>query len=334
MSDVRPLPARPSLEYVRKEAKSLLRLLKAGDPGTRARAISRHHAFASRAFDTFKLADAQLVLAREYSFASWPRLVRYFGEAERLLLRTPSPVNGGLFKPEAYTRVVRDVLARHERRSLSAARTLVAYVPQFYGLSPEEAFELPLSEHEAQLAVAREHGFVSWDAFMATVQASSAHPLRREQVELAPHRQAINAIAAADVDALERIVATHSELRSPSDFEVATACHLMVFAVQREAQDMVEQRDPARLRPIFDWLETIGFDRQLTLNQLLCGGHHMRANEVQSLIDRGADPNWVAPNGYSVLEHAIIRYWRGDTIDTLAQYATVLRPGFWVAAGL
>ncbi len=50
------LPARPSLEHLRKQAKDRLRALRAEDPSA-------------------KLADAQFAVAREYGFESWPRLV-------------------------------------------------------------------------------------------------------------------------------------------------------------------------------------------------------------------------------------------------------------------
>lgn len=51
-----PLPARPSLEWLRKRAKALLKQLRTDRPGAR-------------------LADAQLALAREHGFASWRALV-------------------------------------------------------------------------------------------------------------------------------------------------------------------------------------------------------------------------------------------------------------------
>jgi hypothetical protein len=51
----RQLPARPSLEYLRKQAKELL--------GERRRANPSEH-----------LADAQHALAQEYGFSSWPKL--------------------------------------------------------------------------------------------------------------------------------------------------------------------------------------------------------------------------------------------------------------------
>ena len=60
------LPARPSLDHLRREARDLLRAAQAGDPVAlgRIQAVS-----AART-----LASAQLALAREYGFASWARL--------------------------------------------------------------------------------------------------------------------------------------------------------------------------------------------------------------------------------------------------------------------
>lgn len=68
----RPLPPRPSLEYERKQAKALLRWLRAGDSDAVARARARHNALHSSLGADFTLADAQLVIAREYEFASFP----------------------------------------------------------------------------------------------------------------------------------------------------------------------------------------------------------------------------------------------------------------------
>ena len=63
MSD---LPARPSLDHLRHEARALLRAAQAGDTAAAARigAVS----------GSLTLASAQLALAREYGFASWARL--------------------------------------------------------------------------------------------------------------------------------------------------------------------------------------------------------------------------------------------------------------------
>ena len=55
MAAAKPLPARPSVEYLKKLAKKRLRELRADDPDA-------------------KLADAQLAVAREHGFASWRKL--------------------------------------------------------------------------------------------------------------------------------------------------------------------------------------------------------------------------------------------------------------------
>lgn len=73
---IRSLPPRPSLEHDKKEAKRLLRAAKSSDPAALARIAARHPRYrtpASIALAELKLADALLVLAREYGQPSWPR---------------------------------------------------------------------------------------------------------------------------------------------------------------------------------------------------------------------------------------------------------------------
>ena len=72
---------------------------------------------------------------------------------------------------------------------------------------------------------------------------------------------------------------------------------------------------------------------QRELNERLCGHMGMQADEVRRLLDRGADPHWIAPNGISVLEHALIVYWNGEAADLVAA-CTVPRTALWIAAGL
>jgi len=70
MSAVRDLPARPSLDSLRKQAKKLARAAAAGD----AEAIARVHAQLPRQAPPLSNRDAQLVIAREYGFAGWADL--------------------------------------------------------------------------------------------------------------------------------------------------------------------------------------------------------------------------------------------------------------------
>lgn len=70
MSQARELPARPSLDSLRKQAKRLARDATAGS----GEAIARVHAQLPRATLPPSNRDAQLVIAREYGFAGWSDL--------------------------------------------------------------------------------------------------------------------------------------------------------------------------------------------------------------------------------------------------------------------
>ena len=72
------LPARPSLEQLRKQAKELLRNYLAGH----MEAVERFRAVGTRLADpgaagNATLTDAQFVIAREYEFESWARLKQH-----------------------------------------------------------------------------------------------------------------------------------------------------------------------------------------------------------------------------------------------------------------
>jgi len=76
------LPARPSLESLRKQAKKLARDIAAGEAG----AIARARAELPKAELPLSQRDAQLVLAREYGFPGWQDLVKEV--KERLVHRS------------------------------------------------------------------------------------------------------------------------------------------------------------------------------------------------------------------------------------------------------
>ena len=77
----RHFPARPSLRRLKLEAKALLRALRSEEPSAVAD-LEKYHPERLAPNDA-KLADAQLVLARSYGLASWPRLVQACRSGER-----------------------------------------------------------------------------------------------------------------------------------------------------------------------------------------------------------------------------------------------------------
>jgi ankyrin repeat protein len=86
----RTLPDDPSFEHLRKEAKRLRDAVRSGDPDAIALA-AEHHPRAARGVHPFSLADAQLVTARSYGFASWVRLKRHLTAIEPFVWNPPPP---------------------------------------------------------------------------------------------------------------------------------------------------------------------------------------------------------------------------------------------------
>lgn len=92
--DAKEFPARPTLEQYRKQAKELLKACKSGDSDAIQR-FKRHHPHPSKLTDSgttsskLTLADAQLVIAREHAFESWPKFVGHI----EALTRESSPVS-------------------------------------------------------------------------------------------------------------------------------------------------------------------------------------------------------------------------------------------------
>src|SRR5262245_38891377 len=84
-----PLPNNPSLEHLRKDAKRLRAAVSAGAGGALA-IVKEFHPRADRAAARFTLADAQLVTARSYGFATWARLKQHLRDIEPFVWNPPA----------------------------------------------------------------------------------------------------------------------------------------------------------------------------------------------------------------------------------------------------
>jgi ankyrin repeat protein len=109
------LPARPSLEQLRKQAKELLKAYRAGDSSAVARFQSHHPRITPD--KGIALADAQLMLAREYGFQSWAKLKHHVESLQRpadfdepLWGRDTWPFLAAVYRGDEST--VREMLAR------------------------------------------------------------------------------------------------------------------------------------------------------------------------------------------------------------------------------
>ena len=113
---VRPLPTSPSLEFERKEAKAFLKQIRAGDADALRRVELTHPvSLRDRKPNELQLAHTQHVIAREYGFSSWPRLVEYFEEMERHQ-NSPS-FNSVEYDNDWLEQLARSIVRRHQRRA-------------------------------------------------------------------------------------------------------------------------------------------------------------------------------------------------------------------------
>ncbi len=185
----RPLPAHPNLEFERKRAKKLLREMRRTNPDA-------------------KLTQAQFAIAREYGFRGWPLLVQYFQELERQ--ERYGRGREGLPQSHADS-MAESILRQHANRRSLAALSLAAWVPRFYGRSPEDALDSPITLEDARLVAARQFGAPSWEALLAAgVKAKAESDTQQWQPRPAFHR-ASEAVLAQDLDALRDVCERHPE---------------------------------------------------------------------------------------------------------------------------
>jgi ankyrin repeat protein len=168
------LPAAPSLEQLRKQAKDLLRAHRADDERAAAR-VAEHHPHPD---EPLKLSGAQLVIAREHGFASWPRLRAY---VDRVATHGPDLQHAFHEDLDYYEGRASGLLASAQDDTETAVAAF-------------ERAGAPLSEAGARAVVARAHGFGSWQALRRHVATL------REAGE--PFARAYRAVEAHDVDAL------------------------------------------------------------------------------------------------------------------------------------
>jgi hypothetical protein len=316
-----PLPATLSLEFERKRAKQFLRQLRAADPGALRRVGAHHTVPAAVKPSDFRLAHAQFTIAREYGFASWPRLVTYFRTWQR------HEHSGWRERPvrDALDEQVRSILAQHTNGRFVVAQLLATFVPRFYGRPVEEILSAPLTVDDARLLVARQARFPSWEALFE--QSVSRPATLKADLYATPLGQALAPLRAGDLDGLAKLVEAHPQLLDtplPGSFSDSLLRNALIYECRTRSPEA---------RRITDWLAARGADLQLALNLSLTQQLRASTADIAYLLERGADPTWMPPNGISVIEHALVRYWNPEAVDLIASRVTP-PDAFWVAAGL
>ncbi|WP_158887476.1 ankyrin repeat domain-containing protein [Amycolatopsis anabasis] len=178
------IPATANLGQLRKRAKELLRAHRSGAPEALDRVKSVH----PRPSDPLKLTEAQLVLARELGFPSWPKLQAY---VRRVEAHGPDLQHAYHSDVDYYAERAYGLLASAEDGTADAVAAFARW-------------RQPLTRQGARTVVAREHGFDSWRALRKHVGnlAGSGEPFAR----------AYRAVEARDLDGLANLVDRFPEL--------------------------------------------------------------------------------------------------------------------------
>lgn len=181
--DAKELPAHPSLDQYKKQAKDLLKSCQAGD----AEAIRRAERFKLNPTEV-SLAGAQFVIAREHGFESWPKFKKHIES----IVRQNSPVSN--FESAADAVVAGDItvltqLLREDpkliraRSTRSHRSTLLHYVgangvEDFRQKTPTNAVEVARILLNAGAEVDADNGDYGGRGTALGLVATSVHPAR------------------------------------------------------------------------------------------------------------------------------------------------------------
>lgn len=198
---VKELPARPSLDQYRKQAKDLLKAWKSGDPEAVQR-IKRHHPRLDKLSDPeiriarFLLADAQFIIAREHGFESWPKFARRIKE-----------LTGDTSRAAIWEAAKNAVVSGDEGALETLLRKNREWLGERYPPPYTPGGPVPDYAGDARTIIAREHHFDSWAEF-----AEHKEALKDRSSPVARFEGAVEAVISGDVAALRLLLSRNPEL--------------------------------------------------------------------------------------------------------------------------
>jgi ankyrin repeat protein len=221
----RSLPAAPDLAQQRKRAKELLKGVRANDAAALARVRYSHPRLANaddREICAAKLHDAQWVIAREYGLASWLKLKERIDEITGAHRKPYRVFDTNLQYYRDRAAGLRSVLMTGERNALRLVRE---FHPIYAQASDQEIGTAEITQADAELVLAREHGFDDWDELAARVEALKA------DASIEPFKLAVDAIEAQHDETLAALLRKHLELAQASG---TNGNRLLHFAVNHD----------------------------------------------------------------------------------------------------
>ncbi|HSA56705.1 MAG TPA: ankyrin repeat domain-containing protein [Gemmatimonadaceae bacterium] len=285
----RALPERPSLEQLRRQAKDLLRAARDGDATALASLTSATRGTSGA---PIMLAHAQLAIAREYGFPSWPRLVSHV-----------ESVNGGITRRP----LIRPVELAPGRRWKLADGTEV---------STDDVFSLFVAARDGDPATVRR--FVSRMPSLATVEYNYTPPIHFAVRE--GHRDIVELLLSHGADPAYRsypfqeALLTFAEDRGHAEvaellrgrlsrrFALGPGTQAIIAAAARGDLTAVEAelaRHPGLAR--------VGDETGDTA--LHHAAKHGHLNVVRALLSAGADADAVRGDGYRPVHCALMPSW-------------------------
>ena len=284
------LPLRPSLTQLKNQAKDLLKRFRSGDANSISRFGENHPRSSDRLHP--RLTDAQLVIAREYGFSSWPRLKLHVESLETF---------------EARVARVRNDFAHGDLDSRKRLLKPAHAKERFENYDPNAN---ALSEADARLLIANEEGYAFWSKYESFLHLDPAV------------RDVIVAVRTGDLERLHTILQAEPSAANPKwvpGFRIPEPIpndSIPLFCVSEAVIRKTNKR--GNEYEITHALLNAGADIEITGGQALTGAVSFNAiHVVESLLDGGALVDGVdgdgTPMGYAM------HFGYVDTAELLAR---------------
>lgn len=311
------LPPRADIEQLRRKAKDRLQAARSGD--------AQATAWLREAGPDLRLSTAQLRLAREHGFSSWPQLLLEVARRRVLDLRSPVELAAFLRKhPDAATAELRrwqdhplgasplGYLAmlrydtagkrwRHVDGTAAAAHVLLAHGAPVDG--PPDAKETPL-------ITAASYGDAEIAAVLIAAGADVDAVAAADSGGVPGGSALLHAAVFGMTDVLDLLVAAGARIRSIEEASaVGDLSKWPIAAANREAgvRALVMAADHQRIA-VIDLLLAAGVpidasDERFGRQALRLAAANGRARSVAALLAHGADPQLRDPRGWTPLDH-------------------------------